>query len=130
MLSSPANGVTDFIATLRSDPNHAIGIIGINSLDSQEIGLIFSRRYWGTGIAQEALDCILSYLFGSRGMEVVIAEVEPRNERCLRLLERRGFVVGEFKERVWEVGGVWWDALQLKLTRKSWEERRPQPDLK
>ncbi|KAJ9615274.1 hypothetical protein H2200_001349 [Cladophialophora chaetospira] len=126
MLSSPANGVTDFIVTLRSEPNHAIGIVGINSLDSREIGLIFSRRFWGTGIAQEALDCVLGYLFEEREMDVVIAEVEPKNERCLRLLERRGFVVGGFKERVWEVGGVWWDAVHLTSTRESWEKRQVQ----
>ncbi len=128
MLSSTANGVTDFIVTLRSDPGHAIGMIGINSLDSQEIGLVFSRRYWGTGISQQALDCILSYLFGSRGMELVVAEVEPGNERCVRLLERRGFVVGGLKEKVWEVGGVWWDALALSLTREGWEERQAPPN--
>ena len=128
MLLAPSNGITDFIVALCTDPDHAIGVIGINSLESQEIGFILSRRYWGTGIAQEALDCLLGYLFGDRQMAVVTAEVEPGNGRCVKFLERRGFITVGFKEKVWEVGGCWWDAFQLRLTRESWEDRQPVPE--
>ena len=128
MLLAPTNGTTDFIVALHTDPDHAIGVIGINSLESQEVGFILSRQYWGTGIAQEALDCILGYLFRNRQMEMVTAEVEPKNGRCVKFLERRGFIVVGFKEKVWEVGGCWWDASQLRLTRESWEERQHGPE--
>ena|SRR5882757_766894 len=127
MLLAPTNGTTDFIVALHTDPDHAIGVIGINSLESQEIGFILSRQYWGTGIAQEALDCILGYLFRDKQMEIVTAEVEPGSGRCMKFLERQGFVIVGFKEKVWEVGGCWWDAFQLRLTRESWEERQHRP---
>ncbi len=128
MLLAPTNGTTDFIVVLRTDPDHAIGIIGINSLESQEVGFILSRQYWGTGIAQDAFDCILVYLFRDRQMEMVTAEVEPGNARCVKFLERRGFIIVGFKEKVWQVGGSWWNAFQLRLTRKSWEERQHGPE--
>ncbi|EXJ75422.1 uncharacterized protein A1O5_02118 [Cladophialophora psammophila CBS 110553] len=55
MLLAPTNGTTDFIVALHTDPDRAIGVIGIHSLESEEIGFILSRQHWGTGIAQEAL---------------------------------------------------------------------------
>lgn len=123
MLSSPANGVTDFIVTLQSDSRHAIGIVGINSLASEEIGIVFSRQFWGQGMAPEALDCVLDHLFTVRMLEAVTADVEPNNVRCLQLLRKKGFVGQGFKERVWEVGGVWWNALHYRLTKEAWEQR-------
>ncbi|KIW34781.1 uncharacterized protein PV07_01537 [Cladophialophora immunda] len=123
MIDSPTNGTTNFIIALRPDRNHPIGIVGINAPESHEIGFILSRQHWGTGIAQEAVSCVLGYLFGARGMDEVIAEVEPRNRRCVRFLERQGFTESGFTERMWEVGGIWWDSLQLRLKRESWEQR-------
>ena len=126
MIDSPTNGTTDFIIVLHSDPNHAIGMVGINEPESRELGFLVSRNYWGTGIAQEAVGCVLGYLFGEKAMEEVIAEVDPRNARCLRFLERRGFVVSGFTEKMWEVDGVWWDSLQLSFKKESWEGRQVQ----
>ena len=129
MISRPTNGTTDFIVVRRADTDHAIGIVGIKETDSQEIGFIFVRRYWGTGLAQEAVSSILSYLFGEKNMEEVIAEVEPGNDRCLKFLERQHFVRSGFKERVWEVDGIWWDSIQLTLKRHVWAERQSRQDI-
>jgi len=121
MIGRPANGTTDFVVTLRSEKEQVIGVVGIKQLDSREIGFIFARKYWGTGIPREAVDATLNYLFEKRKLEEVIAEVEPGNKRCLKFLERQSFVVSGFTERVWEVDGVWWDSVQLVLTKKLWE---------
>lgn len=84
MISSPQNGITDFIITLKPprnpasssstsmDPDPApvssipspIGKIGIyRPLPSNEIGFLLSRQHWGKGLAKEALTYILRYLF-------------------------------------------------------------------
>lgn len=99
MLSSPQNGITDFIITLKqpepaSHPvsnstntissNHSetasqtpeqppntitIGKIGIyRPIPANEIGFLLSRTYWGRGLAKEALDYILEYLFSLRSL--------------------------------------------------------------
>lgn len=125
MIDSPTNGATDFIIALRSNPAHAIGMVGINMPDSDELGFIISRSHWGTGIAQEAVACILNHLFtGSRGMGEVIAEVDPRNERCLRFLKKFGFAESGFTEKMWEVGSEWWSSVRLRLAREEWEARQ------
>lgn len=87
MVTSPQNGITDFIVTLKqpsptpiasstSTPTSnisasttdttplPIGKIGIyRPPPSNEIGFMISRTYWGQGLATEAKKCILDYLF-------------------------------------------------------------------
>lgn len=80
---------------------------------ANEIGFIFSRSVWGTGIAGEAVRAIMSRA-STRGVTSIIADVDPRNERCLRLLEKLGFVrTGAAKQTVL-VGDEWADSVYLE----------------
>lgn len=87
MVTSPQNGITDFIVTLKQPPPTPIasststptsnisastpdntplpiGKIGIyRPAPSNEIGFMISRTYWSQGLATEAKKCILDYLF-------------------------------------------------------------------
>src|SRR6201996_5816921 len=119
MIASPQNGTTDFIITLTCS-GRAIGKIGI--WQASEIGFLLSRTYWTQGLAQEALSAVLFYFFEERGVSEVTAAVDLRNQRCLRFLEKRDFTRTGFRERTWEVGGVWVDSLYLGLERGRWEE--------
>lgn len=100
MIASPYNGVLDFSVCL-PDPTGATSssdsiVIGKAGLwDGKEIGFIFNREYWGKGYAFEALDAILKQFWSiNEGVETVVkADVDPRNERSLRLLRKLGFVV-------------------------------------
>ena len=38
-------------------------------------------------------------------MDEITADVDPRNERSLRVLEKFGFVVTKFEERTLEIAG-------------------------
>lgn len=78
-----------------------------------EIGFIFSRSVWGTGIASEAVHAIMSRA-SARGITSIVADVDPRNERCLRLLEKLGFVQTGAAKRTMLVGDVWVDSVYLE----------------
>jgi [ribosomal protein S5]-alanine N-acetyltransferase len=80
---------------------------------TNEIGFIFSRSVWGRGIASEAVRAIMSRA-STRGVTSVIADVDPRNERCLRLLEKLGFVQTGAAKRTVLVGDVWADSVYLE----------------
>jgi ribosomal-protein-alanine N-acetyltransferase len=80
---------------------------------ANEIGFIFSRSVWGTGIASEAVRAIMSRA-STRGVTSIIADVDPRNERCLRLLEKLGFVQTGATKHTVLVGDEWADSVYLE----------------
>ena len=69
-----------------------------------EIGFVFNRSQWGQGLASEAVGCMLAHVFDEWNLRRLEADVDPRNTRCRKLLERFGFrEEGLLKER-WSVG--------------------------
>jgi len=56
-----------------------------------EIGFALGSRHWGKGLATELVDAMLTFAFDRLLLHRVEADVDPRNERSLRLLERLGF---------------------------------------
>ena len=123
MIANPQNGVTDFIICLKEDLK-PVGKIGVWSGD--EIGFLLSRSQWGKGLAKEALDAILPYLFETRQMKAVTADIDPRNEASKGILQRFGFVVEKFEEKTLEINGEWMDSLYLRLSREKLETSRSQ----
>ena len=80
---------------------------------ANEIGFIFFRSVWGAGIASEAVRAIMSRA-SMRGVTSIIADVDPRNERCLRLLEKLGFVQTGAAKRTVLVDDEWADSVYLE----------------
>jgi ribosomal-protein-alanine N-acetyltransferase len=80
---------------------------------ANEIGFVFSPSVWGTGIASEAVRAIVGRA-SARGVTSIIADVDPRNERCLRLLEKLGFVQTGAAKRTVLVGDEWADSVYLE----------------
>jgi len=48
-------------------------------------------EYWGQGVAFEACQAALPYLYETLGITALFATVDPRNARSVRLLARLGF---------------------------------------
>ncbi|RPB12971.1 acyl-CoA N-acyltransferase [Morchella conica CCBAS932] len=76
-----------------------IGVIGVTSrfsLDTVEIGYIFNQSFWGQGYASEALVAYIEAYWGySKGINFIIAKVDPFNMGSIRVLEKCGFRVVE-----------------------------------
>ncbi len=81
---------------------------------SNEIGMIFARGVWGSGVAGEALHAVIRRAQES-GVDPIVAEVDPRNLRSLRRLQGLGFVRTGSAERTFHVGGVWSGSIYLAL---------------
>ena len=119
MINGKYNGITDFIICLKPDLK-PIGKIGVWSGD--EIGFLLSRSQWHKGLASEALNKILPYLFDERHLEAITADIDPRNEASLGILKKFGFVVERFQKNTLQVGDEWVDSVYLRLTKERWRE--------
>ena len=104
-----AGEADDFIAL------HQGTIIGKAGLwHGNEIGMIFAPSSWGQGFAGEAVRAIIARA-NARGMSSIRADVDPRNERSLRVLMRLGFVETGRAKATLQVGGEWVDSVYLEL---------------
>jgi ribosomal-protein-alanine N-acetyltransferase len=97
---------------------HAGRLIGrIAFWHGPEIGFFFDPAEQGKGFASEALKAMIGHAFGTLGFNEIVADVDPDNVPCLRLLERNGFVRTGFAEKTFEIGGRFFDSVYLALKR-------------
>lgn len=109
MIAAPATESDDFVIEYRGQ---VIGKAGCWRIP--EIGFILSSSCWGMGLAYEALSAILPRIHERFSLLKIIADVDPRNERCLNLLRRLGFQGTRRAARTWLVGTEWCDSIYLE----------------
>lgn len=92
---------------------------GVSAHARCEVGYSLARAEQGQGFASEAVRRILTHAFESLAMKRIEADVDPRNERSWRLLEKLGFRrEGHLRER-WRVGGEVQDAFLYGLLKSE-----------
>ncbi|HEX8354458.1 MAG TPA: GNAT family protein [Pyrinomonadaceae bacterium] len=93
-----------------------------------EIGFTFAREYQGRGLAREAAERVLGYVFDVLGMHRVVAVADCENERSVALLGRLGMRrEGHFVENVW-FKGAWGSEYLYAMLRREWAARRAGSD--
>jgi [ribosomal protein S5]-alanine N-acetyltransferase len=112
MLATPPELGEDFV--IEKD-GAAVGKVGCFRLP--DVGFILKRELWGQGLAEEALRAFLAHLFATRSLEAVHADVDPSNERCLKLLARVGFERTGEAQRTYCIRGIWTDSVYLVRRR-------------
>lgn len=83
--------------------------------EGDELGMIFAQSSWGAGLAREAVDAVIAHA-RDRGVAAIVADVDPRNVRALRFLERFGFAVTGTAKATYQLGDFWADSVYLTLT--------------
>ena len=85
-----------------------------------EIGFALRQNRWGQGLGSEAVTAAIDFGFQELGLHRIEADVDPRNERSLRLLERLGFQrEGHLRERYY-MNGEWQDAVMMAVLQADW----------
>lgn len=88
-----------------------------------ELGYCLGSAYWGKGHMSEALTALLDFAFTTLKLRRLEADVDPRNENSLRLLDKLGFHrEGLLRER-WNVAGEIQDTVFCGLLAKDWQAR-------
>jgi RimJ/RimL family protein N-acetyltransferase len=108
--------------------DHAlIGICTLFHLDPQcrsaEIGYGLLSDAWGRGYMHESLVTLLDYGFGDLGLNRVEADIDPRNTRSAKSLERAGFIQEGLLRESCIVNGVLTDSARYGLLRREWLAR-------
>jgi RimJ/RimL family protein N-acetyltransferase len=112
MIAAPNDRSDDFIVEHRG---RVIGKAGCWRLP--EIGFILRRDHWGQGLGREAVGAVVERAFAVHDIPALEADVDPRNEASLRLLQRLGFEETHRAERTWKVADEWCDSIYLALPR-------------
>ena len=86
-----------------------------------EIGYSLHPDWQGRGLASEALQLVLGYVFNELGLRRVEADIDPRNLPSCRLVDRFGFVrEGLLRER-WHVNDEICDSAIYGLLRQDFK---------
>ena len=85
-----------------------------------EIGYAVASAYWRRGIGGAAVDCATRHAFLDLDLERLEADVDPRNDASLALLERRGFRREGLLRARYRVGDEVQDSVLLGLLREEW----------
>lgn len=88
-----------------------------------EVGFALASAHWRQGLMSEALRRLLAFAFDELHLHRVEADVDPRNDASIHVLERLGFQrEGLLRER-WLVNGEIADTLLLGLLAADWRAR-------
>ncbi|MGA8048127.1 MAG: GNAT family N-acetyltransferase [Dermatophilaceae bacterium] len=92
-----------------------------------EIGFTLARAHQGKGYATEALSAIVGDLVERLGVHRVVAQLSPRNEDSIRLLERTGLEFESLAPRSFWWRGTWDDNLVYAMSAEGWRAWRDRP---
>lgn len=83
-----------------------------------EVGFILHPDHWGEGLAHEAMVAVIAHLEAEfPDLPALVAEADPRNAACLRLLARLGFHETHRAERTLLWKDEWCDSVYLARPR-------------
>lgn len=109
----------------RRDDDRIIGTCTLVGIDVQnrraEIGFALRRDHWGSGYMLEATCALLRFAFDELALHRVEADVDPRNDASIRLLERLGFQREGYLRERWLVGEEINDTLFYGLLKREWQ---------
>ena len=93
---------------------------------STSIGIVVAQEFWGTGVAFDAQETLLRFLFGELGLREVHLWTHSGLPKAIALAERSGFAVCiHLREAVFKFGDLF-DAVIMSLVREDYYARRPE----
>ncbi len=89
-----------------------------------EVGFTVAREFQGRGLAGEAAERVLEYVFEELRLHRVVAVTDCENVRSAALLERLGMRrEAHFVENVW-FKGAWGSEYLYAILRREWRPKR------
>jgi len=113
---------------LHKETGEPVGQIIYSSLErrwSVTLGIITAARFWGSGLALDAQEVMLKFLFCELGVRVVRLFTHSGIPRAVRLAEKSGFrVSGRLRQAIFKYGRLH-DNLILDLLREEYFALHP-----
>lgn len=86
-----------------------------------EIGFALNRAFWGKGYMRECLSVFIPFGFSSLGLHRIEADVDPRNNASIKLLELFGFKKEGYLRERYHLNGEVHDAVIYGLLFKDFK---------
>ncbi|MBB3103082.1 GNAT family N-acetyltransferase [Azomonas macrocytogenes] len=94
-----------------------VGPDPVDGCEEINLGYRLARRFWGMGLATEAVTCVLQHGFAQPGIDSIIAIIAPTHLASQRVAEKAGFNVFQ---------RTFFHGLPVRLYRMTHEEWRTQ----
>lgn len=105
------------------------GTISYSSLERRfaaTLGIIVAKKFWGTGIAYDAQEVLLKFLFEELGLRVARLWTHSGNSQAVGLAQKSGFQPsGRMRQAVYKNGGLY-DTCVMDLLREEYYARHPE----
>lgn len=111
-------GTGDFVGT--------ISYTGLCPRWSATIGIMVDKKFWGSGLAVDAQEVLLKFLFLELGLRVVRLYTHSGNPRAIRLAEKAGFQVSARQRQSIYKNGELYDNLIMDLLREEFFASHPE----
>lgn len=111
------------------ETHEVVGFIGYSDLEprfSATIGIAVSKPFWGTGMAREAQEALLKFLFVELGLLVLRLWTHTGNMAAVRLAEKSGFKVSGRQRQAVFKNGEMHDNLTMDLLREEYFALHPE----
>jgi RimJ/RimL family protein N-acetyltransferase len=93
---------------------------------SATVGVMVAKRFWGSGLALDAQEVLLRFLFVELGLRVVRLWTHSGNPRAVELARKSGFQVsGRLREAVYKDGRLL-DGIMADLLREEYFSLHPE----
>ena len=93
---------------------------------SANIGIAIDKKFWGTGMAYDAQEVLLKFLFLELGVQVVRLWTESSKENAIGLAKRSGFKIsGKLRNTIYK-GGRINDTMIIDLLREEYFALHPE----
>jgi RimJ/RimL family protein N-acetyltransferase len=103
-----------------------ISYTGLERRFAATIGIITAKRFWGTGVAYDAQEVLLRFLFVELGLRVARLWTHGGNPHAVQLAQRSGFQAsGRLREAIWKNGELY-DSVMADLLREEYFALHPE----
>ena len=118
LLSHALSGAATYWTIRLAHDGSFAGVCDLSEIrngESADIGFMLLRRFWGLGIGNEVVGCLLEFA-KSLGLRLITARIHAGNTRSERLLLRTGFHLVQAISNYEIRPGVFRDCLRFEAT--------------
>jgi RimJ/RimL family protein N-acetyltransferase len=102
-----------------------IGYAGLAPRWDVTIGIMIAKKYWGSGVAVEALEILLRFLFEELGVRVVRLWTQSGNPRAVGSAKKLGFKLSFRRRDAIFKGGQLYDNIHMDMLREEYYASHP-----
>ena len=93
---------------------------------SVTLGIVVDKKFWGTGLAYDAQETLLKFLFLELGVRVVRLWTQSGNTGAVKLAKRSGFQISGILRNTVYMRGKIYNTLVIDLLREEYFARHPE----